>query len=389
MSNIKAKINLVMFNMSSYAEWERGVQNRNYHILRGLLNDDRVGRIVAVDYLPHTLKRAVRNYQENLLSRPLGKVLKKSLLTRAVSVNERLTVYSSVWPIFSQAKFYAGLRRFLQEQGLSDYVVWSYYPLTVGYLKELKGRLIVFDAVDNWSEHSSYKKQASVLKKNYRTIDDRADLIFTVSQELESLFENKDHVHWFPNGVDLKHYQQEYPIINRDIGNLSRPVIGYVGTIQDRLDLDLFEYLARQNPDKSFALVGPVWYKRILEKLQKFPNVHFLGRKSYEEIPMYIQQFDAGIIPHKIDRFIRFTNPMKMYEYLACGKPVVSTSGAGVDLFSEQLYITNDFKQFNLYLNQALKDKDERAVKERLEAIKEHSWLKRVDKMLDLIEQKL
>ena len=104
---------------------------------------------------------------------------------------------------------------------------------------------------------------------------------------------------------------------------------------------------------------------------------------------MYIQQFDAGIIPHKIDRFIRFTNPMKMYEYLACGKPVVSTSGAGVDLFSEQLYITNDFKQFNLYLNQALKDKDERAVKERLEAIKEHSWLKRVDKMLDLIEQKL
>ena len=211
------------------------------------------------------------------------------------------------------------------------------------------------------------------------------------SMEIEQfdVFENSEKVHWFPNGVDLKHYQQEYSIINRDIGSLAKPIIGYVGTIQDRLDVELLEYLIKQNSDKSFVLVGPVWHKQIKEKLNNYKNVYFLGRKSYQEIPMYIQQFDVGIIPHKIDRFIKFTNPMKMYEYLACGKPIVSTSGAGVDLFSEYIQITNDFKQFNLYLNQALKNNTSELITERLEVIQDHSWLKRVDKMLELVQQKI
>jgi len=389
MSSTKKKINIVMFNMSSYSEWEKGVQNRNFHILQTLLNDDRIGKILTVDYLPFNFQRAIRNFKENIFCRTGYKIIWRTIFSRALEINGRLLVYSSVLSYFSHVKFYAELKQFIDKQGLRDYIIWSYYPLDIDYFFKLEGRLNIFDAVDNWAEHPSYKKEAKLLLDNYKIINEKADIIFTVANELESLFPNNHKVYWFPNGVDLKHYQQEYPIVNRDIGSLGKPIVGYIGTVQDRFDLDLFEYLSKQNPEKSFVVIGPIWYKQIKERLHKLKNVYCLGRKTYQEIPMYLQQFDAGIIPHKIDRFIHFTNPMKMYEYLACGKPVVSTSGAGVDLFSEYVNITNDYRQFNLYLNQAIKDNNQNLIKERLEAIKDHSWLKRADKMLDLIQQKL
>jgi glycosyltransferase involved in cell wall biosynthesis len=297
-------------------------------------------------------------------------------------------VYSSVLSKVSFKKFYQHLNQFLINNNFKDYVVWSYYPLNVGYFDALPAKLFVFDTVDNWSEHPSYLKFKQTLINNYKVIDKKADLIFTVSSDLQNLYENSQKVFWLPNGVDLKHYQQKYPIINRDIGEIKKPIIGYVGTIQDRLDQDLLEFLIRSNPDKSFVMVGPVWYPQIKERFKSWSNVYFLGRKSYEEVPMYIQQFNVGIIPHKIDRFIKSTNPMKMYEYLACQKPIVSTTGGDIEQFKDLVYITNNYEQFNQYLGKALKD-NVRLKEKRLKSIKEHSWLKRVEEMLRLIEQKI
>jgi len=378
-----------MFNMSAYSAWQAGVQNRNFHILNQLLVDERVEQVVAVDYLPHTYKRAVRVWLDDILKPPPGQILFKSLFSRLVRVSDKLTVYSSVAAKFSLKKFYRNLNKIIKELGFDDYLVWSYYPLEIGYFKELKARLKIFDAVDNWVEHPSYKKFRARLLANYQAIDREADLIFTVAEEQQALFARQEKVHWIPNGVDLKHYQPEHNIINRDIGDLPRPIIGYVGTIQDRVDLDLLEYLVKSNPEKSFALVGPVWYASIQERFAGYRNVYFLGRKSYQEVPMYIQQFDVGIIPHQLDKFVKSTNPMKIYEYLACGKPVVSTGGAGINLFKDVVYIADEYKKFNQFVNQALTEDDKYLAHERVAAVKEHSWLKRTERMLSLIYKKL
>lgn len=390
MPNSQQKINIVMFNMSSYSEWDKGVQNRNYHILQTLLLDERVGKIIAIDYLPHTGRRFLRNLKENIIAHKGYRILEKTLLTKVLEVSDRLVIYSSVLSKISSAKFYFKLNQFLANLNFNDFIIWSYYPLEVGYFEKMpKAKLFVFDAVDHWAEHPSYRKFKNLLQKNYKIIDERADLIFIVAEELHHLFNHQEKVFWFPNGVDLKHYQQEFNIINRDIGSLPRPIVGYSGIVQERFDTNLFEYLVKQNPDKSFVVIGPFWQKSIKKRLNNYPNIYFLGRKSYQEIPMYLQQFDVGLIPHKVDQFIQYTNPMKMYEYLACGKPVVATPVSGINQFKELVYSTDDYQQFNQYLNRALKE-DSSALKEkRLGAVKEHSWLKRVDKMLELIKQRV
>jgi len=151
----------------------------------------------------------------------------------------------------------------------------------------------------------------------------------------------------------------------------------------------LLEYLVKNNPDKSFVMIGPVWYKEIAERFAKYSNIYFLGRKSYQEAPMYVQQFDVGIIPHRIDKFVKSTNPMKMYEYLACQKPVVSTTGGDVEQFADLIHITNVYQEFNQSIAKALNNDSEKLRKARFKKAQENSWLKRTDEMLKLIEQKL
>ena len=380
------KINLVMFNMSSYSEWQRGIQNRNYHILKTLLKNENIEKIVAIDYMPYNFKRFVKNYKENYLNNKL-KVIKNGLFTKVYEIDKRLIVYSSVLPFISKNRFYSNLNKYLKVIKFNNYHLWSAYPLSIDYFDKLKQDLKIFDAIDNWSEHPAYNKIKNKIIKNYELISKKADIIFTVSDEMQSLFLNHDKVYWIPNGVDIKHYQQKYAIVNRDIGSIKKPIIGYVGTVQDRFDIDLVEFIAKENNDKSIVIVGPVWNNEIVDKLSKYSNIYFLGRKSYTEVPMYIQQFDIGIIPHKLDKFIKFTNPMKMFEYLACGKPIISSSGSGIEMFKESIHITNDYRQFNHHIQKALKEDNNKLIKERLEVVKEHSWLKRVDRMLEIIKQ--
>lgn len=383
------KYQIVMFSMSSYSEWQGLVENRNFHILQNLLKNSRIEKIVTIDYLPHTWKRMFKNWKNNIIKKSNLPVIKNGWLTKVFKASDKLLVYSSVASEIFKNKFYQDLNSFLIKNGFKDYLVWSYYPLDIQYFDCLPAQFFIFDTVDNWAEHPSYAEFKELLIGNYKIINQKADLIFTVSNDLQKLYDNQQKVHWIANGVDLKHFQQKYLIINRDIGEIRKPIIGYVGTIQDRVDIDLIEYLAIHNPGMSFVLIGPVWYPVIEERLKKQPNIYFLGRKPYQEVPMYIQQFDVGIIPHKVDQFVKSTNPMKIYEYLACQKPVVSTTGGDVDIFKDLIYLTDDYRQFNHYLTEALSQDNDSLKQKRLAAVKEHSWVKRAEDMLNLIEQKI
>jgi len=382
------KIQIIMFSMSNYLEWAGGVENRNYQILQHLIKDERVEKVITVDYLPHNWRRFFKNWKNLFKKNSLEKV-KSGLFTKIYKVSDKLRVFSSALSKISPKRFYREINRFVAGENCANLIVWSFYPLATDYFLQIPAKLYVFDTVDNWAEHPSYCHHKKQLIENYKTIDKKADLIFTVSNDLQNLYENFSKVYWAPNGVDVKHFQQKYAVINRDIGEIKKPIIGYIGTIQDRLDQDLLEYLVKNNPDKSFVMIGPVWYKEIAERFAKYSNIYFLGRKSYQEAPMYVQQFDVGIIPHRIDKFVKSTNPMKMYEYLACQKPVVSTTGGDVEQFADLIHITNVYQEFNQSIAKALNNDSEKLRKARFKKAQENSWLKRTDEMLKLIEQKL
>ncbi|MBI4090910.1 MAG: glycosyltransferase [Candidatus Komeilibacteria bacterium] len=383
-------LDIIMINMSGYAEWQHGVSNRNGQLIREFAAMPHIRRILAVDYPPLTLKRALRNTWENIIpALDGGTVQFRTPYDKLTKLSDAVFVYSNSEFFIRPEHFVKRVRQVALKLSMADYLVWSYFPPLAPYMRSFGQKLTVFDAVDNWAEHPSYRTLRERMVSWYATIRQTADVIFTVAEDLQKLFDNQPNVYWVPNGVDLAHYQTKHRLVSRDIADLPRPIIGYIGVIQERVDLDLITYLAAKNQNKTFVLVGPIWHDEDANRLATIKNVHILGYKSYEEAPAYIQQFDVALIPHRQSRFITSTNPMKLYEYLACGKPVVATKYSGVDLLKDVVYVASDKEDFNRKLFLALEEDSEERQDARKKAVEEYSWNAIARRMLDIVSKKL
>lgn len=435
-------INIIMFGMSSYTDWDKGIANRNYHILQTLAKDERVGKIIAVDFLPigFNWKRKLKYFYVNLIKGAVacdkdkkicigsGETRFGDLTSRCYQIKSKIYVYSSIDSLKKVAKELVEVKKRLE---LDNLVVWSYNPFisNLGEIKkELDAKTVVFDTVDDWSKHVVYKKQKNLLIKNYKKIKDEADVIFTVSRDLkEGLFNcgavstsssqtfkspltplcergecDKDFclkqnvssdlicdkIYWVPNGVDVEHFKNKTEHVPNSMKDLKHPIIGYEGVIQDRLDIGLVRYLAQKNPDKSFVFVGWLWRgldEIINREFGNLENVRFVGRKTYDELPDYMHLFNVAIIPHRVNEFTKTMNPLKIYEYLACGKPIVSTNVSGVEEFKNFIKVSENKEEFNQYINEVLEGDSEELGLGRIEEAGKHSWESRVEAMLKML----
>ncbi len=390
MDNHKRR-DLIIFNMSDYGDWQdRGIVNRNYFILRELLKSQAIGKVLAVDLLPHNYKRALKKFITLNCDRSARRAINRGFLSRLYQADEKLYVYSAVCSMCAsgEKRIYAKINKVAEGLNFENIILWSYLPTFTKYFDEVDAELKIFDAVDDWSEHSGYQKIKQQIINNYEIIDKKADIIFTVSSALKKLFKNNQNVHWIPNGVDARHFAfRKEGIALEDIKNIGRPIIGYVGIVQDRFDVDLLESLLKKNPDKSFVIIGMIWPNSRIEKLKKYSNLFLLGQKKYQDIPAYLKEFSAAIIPHKINKFTRSMNPLKLYEYLAAGKPIISTGVAGLEKFTDLVSVADDYEEFNKKLNDAIAVETLDKVGMRKKIAQENSWSVRANAMLRIINQ--
>jgi len=389
---------IIMFNMSSYSEWQHGVVNRNYHILNYFLQDKDVKRVIAVDFLPFTFKRVIRNYWENIIQGSKGKVVYRDLTTRCVRIDREgteLYIFSTIDSIFSHKRVIKKLNKVFEKSVQAYRIIYSCFPMFVDYFSNIKVDLTIFDAIDNWVEHPSFKKHQNVLRKNYKIICEKSDLIFTVSEGLKDFFKDQERikdVHWIPNGVDVNHFAPTTTGSDHVVSGVSdvlRPVIGYLGTIQHRFDVELLEYLAKNNPKKSFVLAGPIWKLDVRKRLEKYKNIYLTGRIPYSQAPDYVNSFDVAIIPHKIDKFIESTYSLKLLEYLSCGRPVVTTPTPDTEKFKDVIYRAGDYEDFNQKINLALREDDSLLREKRTERVKRESWEIKLGEMMEKILNKI
>ena len=413
------KYEIIMFNMSNFSEWQKkGIVNRNYHIFHKLANNENVSRIIVVDFLPFTIKRAVRNYWENIIHGIKNeKIIYRDLTTKCAKISglskADLYVFSTIDSIFSRQrvidkinKILAKINKKQDSKNQTSRIVWSYSPMFTNYFEDnrekgIKASLYIFDAVDNWLEHPSFVKYKKVLENNYKIIAQKSDLIFTVSPNLVNFFEKfgrKKDCYFIPLGVDVAHFSQKNEsaqILSEKniLKNIPRPIIGYVGTIQQRVNIELIEYLVKKNPDKSFVFVGPVWpsYAEKINPIKKYKNVYFLGRKSYNLTPFYIRNFDVAIIPHYVDNFMKYTGSLKLLEYLACGRAVVASRASGVENCSDVIYIANnnDKEDFNKKIDRAIKNDTIELREKRIARAREYDWSLQIKEMMRLINNKM
>jgi UDP-galactopyranose mutase len=216
------------------------------------------------------------------------------------------------------------LRGLLEEQGASLYVLWYYTPMAVSFTAELDPLAVVYDCMD---ELSLFRGAPPHLIERERRLLSIADLVFTGGQSLyEAKRDRHASVHAFPSSIDLQHFQAARSPLPEpaDQAGLGRPRLGYFGVIDERMDLDLLAEVAAARPDWHLVLLGPV-VKIEPEILPRRSNIHYLGMKSYDDLPAYLAGWDVAMMPFARNESTRFISPTKTPEYLAGGRPVVST----------------------------------------------------------------
>lgn len=382
---------LIIQNMSSWTDWPLAggkFVNRNFHILQELKKRPEIRKILSLDFIPFTTKRAIRNFWENIVKGPNGKVLKQTLNSKLIKIDDKIYVYSTTKNCLQkQDEITNDIKNIAEKLKFENIIYWSYFPMFVAPFKKFNAKVKIFDAVDDWRENDILKPYSEILSKNYEIIAKKADCIFTVSKEIRQIFKTNQNVHWIPNGVDFNFFSKR--TIGNPLKEIKKPIIGYVGQIEKRLDFKLLEYLASKN-EFLLVLIGLVWKNADVSKLKTFKNVHFLGQKDYSQLPSYLQNFDVGIIPHKTDGFAKTMNPLKMYEYLAAGIPVVSTPVSGVDQFKEIIHVADTKEDFFQEIKKALRENEELGVRKRLQksrqsAVNQYTWKSRMNTMLSRI----
>jgi glycosyltransferase involved in cell wall biosynthesis len=221
----------------------------------------------------------------------------------------------------------AALKRLLDAHLASQHgslIAWYYTPMMLPFSRHIEPTVTVFDAMD---ELSKFKFAPVKLLELEQELIDRADVVFTGGSSLfEAKKDRHDNVYCFASSVDRAHFakaraRQFDPADQED---LPRPRLGFYGVIDERFDIDLLAKVAEMRPNWSFVMVGPV-VKIAPEDLPKRHNIHYLGGKTYDQLPSYLSGWDVALMPFAMNESTQFISPTKTPEYLAGGRPVVST----------------------------------------------------------------
>ena len=203
-------------------------------------------------------------------------------------------------------------------------IAWYYTPMMLPFSKHVTPDVTVYDAMD---ELSKFKFAPTHLLDLEQELIDRADIVFTGGSSLYEAKKHRHHsVHCFPSSVDRAHFckARSRQFEPGDQEDLPRPRLGFYGVIDERFDTTLLDEVASIRPDWSFVMVGPV-VKISEDELPKRHNIHYLGAKTYAELPAYLSGWDVALMPFAMNESTQFISPTKTPEYLAGGKPVVST----------------------------------------------------------------
>ena len=266
-------------------------------------------------------------------------------------------------------------------------VGWFYSASFCPLLESFDFDTIVYDCMD---ELSLFKGAPARLIDQEKYLMANADIIFTGGKSLyESKKQFHSNVHCFPSSVDEQHFAKALNGIRiaDDISNLSSPIVGYYGVIDERIDLELLHETAKKLPNVSFVMIGPL--AKIEETdLPKEANINYLGMKSYNELPHYLKAFDIAMMPFALNDATKYISPTKTLEYMAAGKPIISTKI--IDVVRDYSICVSLIETADEFCDaiQFLMDKTDRFSMELeyFKILKKTSWDNTVEKMKSIIK---
>lgn len=285
------------------------------------------------------------------------------------------------------------LGKAISKLDLSNPILWTYMPNTADLVDVMGHRkLLIYDCVDEHSEYTGIIDK-SVMTSMEIDLMGKCDIVFVTAEGLYRT--KKDYaqtIYFLPNAANIQHFMKaqdpDTPVPD-DIASIPGPIVGFVGVIQDWIDLDLIKEIAAAHPEWSVVMVGPVGVGIDVSALKSLPNIYFLGRKDLSDLPGYIKAFNVCINPFKINELTDKVSPLKFYEYLASGKPIVSVNMPGVNNFSDVVEIADNTAEFISGLEKSINEDSPQKLQARLQRARENSWENRVEFMEARLLEKL
>lgn len=255
-------------------------------------------------------------------------------------------------------------------------------------LSRLDPQLVIYHCSDDYSSQPNFPVAFEELENR---LIQRSDLVICTAETLRLIKAPlHEHVYTVTNGADIEHFMStQAPSTNiaADISSLPRPVVGYIGTIFEWVDILAVARAARARPDYSFVFIGPV--STDVSQIENLPNVHLLGPRPYSDLPSYLKGFDVATVPFVIHDVTLRASPVKFYEYLASGIPIVAAMLPDLERFQGLAELYNSHEDFIAALDRSVRDKSPKTREARLREATKNSWQTRFSEVDRLIAEAL
>ena len=300
--------------------------------------------------------------------------------------------YSKFFTIINKFIIMNKIKKWLRLSQISKPIIITFLPTPLVHkmLQDLEYEFLIYYCANNMSKGS---KESLPLKYWEDLMFKKSDVVLTISNNItERAKVFNTNVKEISPGVDEIFFKRNDEKKLSHIINISKPIVGYVGSISEVIDYNLIEYLVKNLKSFSFVFLGPIYTKKI-SKFKKYKNVYFIGGKLHSLIPDYVKKFDVTIIPYLVNDFTDSVYSCKLNEYLACGKPVISTEIKENinfnDIYPNSIFISKSKEDFKKNIITALKDDNKELISQRQKIAKLNSWNTRFLNLNNYVNEKI
>ncbi|OZQ61773.1 hypothetical protein CA600_24230 [Paenibacillus sp. VTT E-133280] len=271
-------------------------------------------------------------------------------------------------------------------------ILWLTHPDHYDLIPQNFQGKVIYDCMDNYSQfYKEFEKRTKINEKEKKLVN-KSDLVITSSNGLKEKLigiSTKTHIVTIKNAADFTYFNNylNSTKVKKKPAELNegRKIVGYFGGISSWFDIDTLVYTARKHKECDFVIIGPLSDVNIAAKASNIENIIFIGPKIYNELANYLYHFDVCIMPFVVNELIKDVNPIKLYEYLSMGKPVIVPQYDEILEFKGYVYFSQNQEDFSRKLEEALAEDNSKFFIERIEFAKRNTWDSRVDEINKLI----
>lgn len=376
------------------ANWDAPLWTNSQHVMSRLSLNNRILFVESLGLRRPTFRKDFARVAHRFLN----------WLRGTKKINDNLFIYSPLIIPLHSFRFIRKLNYLILRQSLTQQIkklkfdnplLWTFLPTSTDLLGTLGERLAIYHCVDEYTANPGVPK--NVIEYLEKQLIKYVNVVFTTSK---NLYDTKkvynSSTYYMPNVADAEHFiQATFPetIIPLELNDIPQPRIGFIGALSGyKVNFDLIEKIAQNHPDWSLVMVGPVWSgdpNTNLSGLEKLENVHLLGTQPYEKLPNFLKGIDVCIVPFLLNETTISVFPLKFFEYMAAGKPIVLTDLPSVHEYSDYCHIARTDDEFIEALEKSLKEKNGHLMKKRIQLAKKHTWQARIATMTTIIGEEL